>query len=189
MSTWRLYTLPSTYNASAPQQDPIDHIVDPTLPSLPTRLLLARQLLEHNLHLSALDIVSVAREEDSLEVESAYLEGWAWYLRAKALSEGTETEPSEKPTPATGSGESGGEKEQEEDKGPENATPAECLSESMRALIECAALYQEQGYPDEGIGAHVGELLDEMKEMGVVPNIQDEEDGEGGEGWEDVEMK
>lgn len=152
-------------------------------------------MLEHNLHLSALDIVSVAREEDSLEVESAYLEGWTWYLRAKALSEGTETEPSEKPSTGPDNeiaGAGKGEGAEEEDKGPEDLSAAECLSEAMRALIECAALYQEQGYPDEGIGAHVGELLDEMKSMGVVPNIQDEEDEEGdgqGEGWEDVDMK
>lgn len=119
-----------------------------------------------------------------MEVESAYLEGWAWYLRAKALAEGTETEPSEKPALAPGS-----EGADEEDKGPEDLNPAECMSESMRALIECAALYEEQGYPDEGIGAHVAELLEEMKEKGVVPNIQDEEEGEGGEGWEDVKME
>lgn len=127
--------------------------------------------MEHDLHLSALDILTTAREEDSLEVESAYLEGWAYYLHAKALDEAPKSDKSEDDS--------------------EELTSSECLSESFRALIECAKLFEDQEYPDEGIGGHVGELLDELKERGIVPalvDVGDEEDGEG-EGWEDVEMK
>ena len=72
-----------------------------------------------------------------------------------------------------------------------------CLAESMRALLECAQLFTEQGYPDEGIGAHVKELLDSLEERGVKPaepEIEDEDvDVENGVGeangnTEDVDM-
>lgn len=72
----------------------------------------------------------------------------------------------------------------------EDLTSPECLSEAFRALIECAKLFEDQEYPDEGIGGHTGELLEELKGMGVVPAFVEEDEGEGGEGegWEDVDM-
>lgn len=120
-----------------------------------------------------------------MEVESAYLEGWAYYLRAKALEEAG---ASAAPEPGVAKMEGG---EGEDDKDLEDMSGAECLAESFRALIECAKLFEDQEYPDEGIGGHVGELLDELKERGVVPALVDvgeEEEGEGA-AWEDVEMK
>ena len=56
--------------------------------------------------------------------------------------------------------------------------------------MECAKLFSEQDYPDEGIGAHVAELLESLEQKGVKPAEPEEEDqaGEEGEGaWEDVE--
>jgi hypothetical protein len=61
-------------------------------------------------------------------------------------------------------------------------TADECLSESMRSLLECANLFTEQDYEDEGIGKHVAELLDELKKKGVEPAEPEEEDEEGD--WE-----
>jgi hypothetical protein len=148
-----------------------DISVDEGLPALPARLLLARLLLEHTLHIPALEILSTVREEDSLNVEGAYLEGWAFDLRAEALREN----PSE----------SRGEQE-----GFERLTEAECLSESMRSLLECANLFTEQDYEDEGIGKHVAELLDELEKKGVKPaepeDEDEDEDGEEGD-WEALE--
>ena len=149
-----------------------DPTVDPTLPPLPTRLTLARLLLEHSQHLSALALLATAREEDSLEVESAYLEGWAWYLRAEAI----EADPSLLQTPM---------EDDDDDAGLEGVTAQKCLAESMRALVECGNLFAEQDYPDEGIGAHVKELLESLEKRGVEPAVITEGDGEGGE-WEDV---
>ncbi|WRT69109.1 uncharacterized protein IL334_006093 [Kwoniella shivajii] len=146
---------------------------DPTLPALPARLALSRLLLEHSAHLEALDIISTIREEDSLNVEGAYLEGWALYLRAEAIKENPSIITSlTVPTPVAG--------EEEPD---EPMSPEECLSESMKSLIECAKLYADQEYEDEGIGAHVAELLEELEKNGVVPAIHEEEDEDG-----DVEM-
>jgi hypothetical protein len=149
------------------------------MPPLPTRLTLVRLLLEHSLHLPALSLLTTAREEDSLEVESAYLEGWAWYLRAEAI----EADPSLLQSPSA----------DEEENGPETINAEDCFSESMRALIECAKIFTEQDYPDEGIGAHVQELLQNLEKRGTKPAIVEEEAGgadgaDTGADWEDVEM-
>jgi hypothetical protein len=135
------------------------------LPALPARLLLSRLLLEHTLHIPALEILTTVREEDSLNVEGAYLEGWAFDLRAEALREN----PSELKS---------------DEEGFERLTADECMSESMRSLLECANLFTEQDYEDEGIGKHVAELLDELKKKGVEPaEPEEEEEGEEGD-WE-----
>jgi uncharacterized membrane-anchored protein YjiN (DUF445 family) len=148
-----------------------DHVVDEDLPALPARLLLSRLLLEHTLHIPALEILTTVREEDSLNVEGAYLEGWAFDLRAEALREN----PSELKS---------------EEEGFERLTADECMSESMRSLLECANLFTEQDYEDEGIGKHVAELLEELTKKGVKPAEPEEEDevAEGEEGeWEEAQ--
>ncbi|WWC73063.1 uncharacterized protein I206_107028 [Kwoniella pini CBS 10737] len=144
---------------------------DPILPALPVRLALSRLLLEHSFHLEALDILSTVREEDSLNIEGAYLEGWALYLRAEAIKENPTLLTTVPPAV-----------EGEEPEEPISAE--ECLSESMRSLIECAKMYEDQNYEDEGIGSHIAELLEELEKKGVVPAIHEEEEDEDG----DVEM-
>lgn len=144
------------------------------LPELPARLQFARLLLEHHLYLEALDVLSTAREEDSLEVEAAYLEGWAWYLRAEAVQE----DPSLL------------KKASEDDDEP--LTAEECFAESFRCLLECAKLFTEQEYPDEGIGSHVQELIASLEQKGIKPAVSEEkpeaEEGGDAEGdWEDVQ--
>ncbi|ODN97274.1 hypothetical protein L198_03837 [Cryptococcus wingfieldii CBS 7118] len=149
---------------------------DPILPPLPVRLALSRLLLEHGEHLPALDIISTIREEDTLLVEGAYLEGWALYLRAEAITEN----PALLQVPPSAPKE-----ERQEDESEEPMSAEECLSEAMRSLIECARLFTDEDYLDEGIGAHVAELLEELEKKGIVPAIGDEEEGE----TEDVEME
>lgn len=151
-------------------------IVDEALPDLPARLLLSRLLLEHTLHVPALEILGTVREEDGLNVEGAYLEGWAFNLRAEALQESS-----------NGTAE---EAEEAEETGLEKLTADECLSESMRSLLECANLFTEQDYEDEGIGKHVAELLEELEKKGVKPAEPEEEPEEGEEGdWEDMDKQ
>jgi hypothetical protein len=145
-------------------------VVDEGLPALPARLLLSRLLLEHTLHIPALEILTTVREEDSLNVEGAYLEGWAFDLRAEALREN----PSQQATA--------------DEEGFERLSADECLSESMRSLLECANLFTEQDYEDEGIGKHVAELLEELEKKGVKPAEPEEEEEEGEEGdWEEAQ--
>ncbi|OCF35611.1 hypothetical protein I317_05245 [Kwoniella heveanensis CBS 569] len=149
---------------------------DPILPALPARLSLSRLLLEHHLHLEALDILSTIREEDSLNVEGAYLEGWALYLRAEYLRENPAAAVQANPTvkkQLEGKEQAAAQEDQEEET---PMTPEECLSEAMRSLMECAKLYADQDYIDEGIGGHVAELLEELTKMGVEPAVPEEED-------------
>ena len=137
-----------------------------------------RQLLEHSLHLEALSLLATAREEDSLEVESAYLEGWSWFLRAEAI----EADPSL--VLEIEDNEAG-----EEETGSENMSAKECYEESMRALLECAKSFAEQDYPDDGIGGHVKELLEDLGAKGIKAPVVEDEAGENGDGveWEDVD--
>ena len=117
-------------------------------PALPTRPTLVRLLLEHFQHLAALAILSTDREEDFREVKSAYLEGWAWYVRAEPMT----ADPALlSPSVEHVDGE-------EEENSTASITAEACLPESMWALIECARLFAEQDYPVEGIGSHVKEL-------------------------------
>lgn len=115
-------------------------------------------------------------------MEAAYLEGWAWHLRAEALEEN----PSLRAQPqAAGSG-----NEAADEDGPETMSADECFSEAMGALLETAKLFAEQDYPDDGIGSHTADLLEGLQKKGVQPAMPEEEDeGMGGEdegAWEDV---
>lgn len=124
-----------------------------------------------------------------MNVEGAYLEGWAFHLRAEALLEGSAVISNTQPAHAAQNGEETG--EDGENFELERLSPDECFSEAMGSLIEAARLFTEQDYPDEGIGAHVKELLDGLEKRGVKPavHVEGEGEGEGEEGgeWEDVE--
>lgn len=135
--------------------------VDPLLPPLPVRLAFSRLLLEQNMHLEALDILATVREEDSLEVEAAYLEGWTWHLRAETLLETPQRDWAD----------------MDDDDEPMNAD--ECFAESLRALLECRKLFEEQEYPDQGIGGHLQELIAGLEKRGVRPAVHEEIDEEG----------
>ncbi|GMK57142.1 hypothetical protein CspeluHIS016_0309820 [Cutaneotrichosporon spelunceum] len=141
---------------------------DPMLPPLPVRLQFTRLLLEHELHMEALDVITTGREEDSLEVESAYLEGWTWHLRAQALEEA----PLQNWADMDGDGE------------PMSAD--ECYAEALSALLEAAKLFTEQDYPDEGIGSHLQELIGVLQNRGIKPAVHAIEDEAEDDG--DVEM-
>ena len=132
------------------------------------------------MQLPALDVLATVREEDSLNVEGAYLEGWAFHLRAETLQA---EQPTNGDTNAATVDEEGG---------VEKLTAGECLSESMTSLLECAKLFSEQEYPDEGIGKHVQELLEDLEKKGVKPAVDETgevetvaEDGNGD--WQDAE--
>ena len=144
--------------------------VDSALPALPERVQLTRLLLEYSLHLPAIDVLSTIREEDSLLVEGAYLEGWALYLQAEALD-------ANPPQPG---------RLEEDEEADLDLTAPECYAQAMRSLQECARLFEEQDYPDEGIGAHVKQLLENLERRGVKPSEGEDDTDEGVEQWEDV---
>lgn len=103
------------------------------LPPIPTRSLLSRLLLEHHLYAYALSIIATIRDEDELDVEGAYLEGWAWFCRGEALGAGgEEAEKAREDAREAGEGSS---VEGQEDLGKE-----ECWQEALASLIECRSV-------------------------------------------------
>lgn len=93
------------------------------LPTIPTRHLLTRLLLEHHQYVQALRVNDSVRREDELEVEGCYLEGWAWYCRGEAIEAGDED----------------GAKETLPE---EDALPSknECWTEALSSFIECQSV-------------------------------------------------
>ena len=109
-----------------------------------------------------------------MEIESAYLEGWAWYLRAEAVENDSSL------VKIVG---------EDEESDPASLNAQECFEESLSSLLECAQLFEEQDYPDEGIAAHVKELLDALHEKGIQPRAVEEGDedlDEANGDWEDA---
>jgi hypothetical protein len=141
------------------------------LPSIPTRHLLTRLLLEHHQYVQALRVNDSVRREDELEVEGCYLEGWAWYCRGEAIEAGDE--------------EGAKEKLPEEETLP---SKNECWTEALSSFMECASvsretagraqLHESQEHPDQGILAHVQELIPLLEKAGIVVEVDDEETGE-----------
>lgn len=107
-------------------QEPVGQDVDVVgrdrLPSIPTRHLLTRLLLEHHLYIPALRVNDSVRSEDELELEGSYLEGWAWYCRGEALDEGEESAKALLPS--------------------EDVTPSkmECWTEALSSFVEANAV-------------------------------------------------
>jgi len=99
------------------------------LPSIPTRHLLTRLLLEHHQYVQALRVNDSVRREDELEVEGCYLEGWAWYCRGEAIEAGDE-EGAKETLPE------------------EDALPSknECWTEALSSFMECASVSSECGW-------------------------------------------
>lgn len=97
------------------------------LPSIPTRHLLTRLLLEHHQYVQALRVNDSVRREDELEVEGCYLEGWAWYCRGEAIEAGDE--------------EGAKEKLPEEETLP---SKNECWTEALSSFMECASVSRDK---------------------------------------------
>ncbi|KAJ9095968.1 hypothetical protein QFC21_005330 [Naganishia friedmannii] len=142
---------------------------DLELPPMQTRYLVTRLLLEHSDFVRALKMVDTIRGEDDEDVEGCYLEGWGWYCRGKALEDGVASAETE-----TG------------DEG--TVRVEECYMEALGSLMECQSLHAQQSHPDEGILAHVNELVAELEGKGVKVDVGDDDDDEGEDGEGDVEM-
>ncbi len=64
-------------------------------------------------------MIETVRNEDEMDVEGAYLEGWCWYLRGEAIGS---------------AGDGVGEAEKVEG---EELTKEECWTEAIGSLLEC----------------------------------------------------
>ncbi|RMJ11292.1 hypothetical protein BHE90_008157 [Fusarium euwallaceae] len=132
----------------------------PGVPEFPTRIGLARLLLETELEEEALRVLERLITDDDSSVEAWYLGGWCLYITGEKLRE----------TAAKRSnGASGADEEWKE-----------VWKSSRQWLTKCLKLYELQDYEDERLGEHAKELLKNInKELGAPTEGEEDE-------WEDA---
>lgn len=136
-----------------------------SVPEFPTRISLARLLMEAEMEDEAIHILERLVQEDDSSVEAWYLGGWCLHLIAERQARAA--------AGATAS------TSKEEDR--------ECLLRKSRAwLVECLRLYQLLDYEDERLKEHVTELVQELnKILGDPADGVDEADVDDEDEWED----
>lgn len=144
---------------------------DPNVPDFPTRISLARLLMEVSMLLEALEVLERLILEDDQSVEAWYLGGWCLYLLAEKGE--TPKDP----------------EEGESDETPEAKRHASLVA-SREWLKQSLTLYGLVQYEDERLKEHALELVEAMnKEIGE--DMDDESNAEDGDGdeeeWEGIE--
>lgn len=97
-------------------------------PPISTQLSLARILLELDLHSYALEVLRGVREEDDEDVEAAYLEGWAWFLRGEKMEQEGAASGNKGKAPV---------KAGDAEEADEPTTKQECWEEARESLTMC----------------------------------------------------
>lgn len=144
---------------------------DPAIPDFPTRIALARLLLETEMMEDALVVMERLVMDDDESIEAWYLGGWALYLAGEKLRE------------AKGGSANGADVS-------EDFTAT--WKSSRRWLAQCLKLFEAQEYEDERLGEHAVELvLNINKEIGEPEEGEDEWEiaSSDEEDEEDEEMK
>ncbi len=132
-----------------------------SVPDFPTRISLARLLMEVALEDEALEVLERLVGEDDGSVEAWYLGGWCLYLSGVAKRD----------DPRNGG---------DEDEGEWKALWVESRDWLQNAL----KLYVMVGYEDERLREHAVELVGEIGGVVVEGDEGNEEVGMGEEGWE-----
>jgi tetratricopeptide (TPR) repeat protein len=132
---------------------------DPGVPDFPTRVSLARLLLEVEMGQEAIDVLEHLVTDDDTSVEVWYLGGWGLYIMGEK------------------------EKESQKDVSDEDKYGWKISWISSRQwLTQCLRLYEVQDYEDDRLGEHAKELMAAInKELGE-PTADEDEDC----AWEDV---
>ncbi|KAI8959941.1 TPR-like protein [Daldinia sp. FL1419] len=138
---------------------------DPAVPDFPSRVALARLLMEVEMEQEAIEVLERLVSEDDQSVEVWYLGGWGLYVMGEKQKAGKASEEDWK---------------------------ASWIS-SRVWLNQCQHLYKLQDYEDERLGEHAKELLGLIaKELGEAPagEGEDEEwEDEDEDDESDEEMK
>jgi tetratricopeptide (TPR) repeat protein len=127
---------------------------DPSVPAFPTRVSLARLLMEVDLEETAVDVVERLVAEDDQSVEAWYLGGYAFYTIGEKLRQahGDSAESWKAP-----------------------------WKSARQWLAKCLQLFRTQEYEDERLGDHTKELLEVIQsEIGNAST----DDGDEDDGWE-----
>ncbi|KAI1459382.1 TPR-like protein [Annulohypoxylon moriforme] len=135
---------------------------DPSVPDFPSRVALARLLMEVGMEQEAIEVLERLVGEDDQSVEVWYLGGWGLYVMGEKQKAANASEEDWK-----------------------------ALWISSRVwLNQCQHLYALQDYEDERLGEHAKELLSLIaKELGEAPAGEEDDDDEWEDEDSDAEMK
>ncbi|KAL9631265.1 MAG: hypothetical protein Q9164_005986 [Protoblastenia rupestris] len=133
---------------------------DTAVPDFPTRISLARLLMEVELEEEAVEVVERLVNDDDQSVEAWYLGGWCMYLLAGRQSGDSQTNGTANSLP----------KEEEQ---------KVALVSSREWLRQSLKLYEMLDYEDERLREHANELVEELDEQLVGESINEDEDVDG----------
>lgn len=136
---------------------------DAEIPDFPTRVSLARLLMEAVLEEKALSVVERLVQEDDTSVEAWYLGGWCLYLIAQK-QEAIRQDGSEQT---------------------EVSVDHEYIVRSRKWLLKALKLYGKLEYEDDRLKEHAEELVAELNKTLGEPQEGEEEEEEPS--WEDVD--
>lgn len=132
----------------------------PSVPEFPTRVSLARLLMETEMEEQALSVLERLVTDDDSSVEVWYLGGWCLYVAGEKLREAK---------PQQQNGTVGASEEWKATWG-----------YARKWLTQSLKLYELQEYEDDRLGEHAVELLQSInKELGEPPEGEDEEEWSG----------
>lgn len=141
---------------------------DPKVPDFPTRISLARLLMEAEMEEEALEVLERLITEDDSSVEAWYLGGWCLHLLGGKRNTASSSSQTARDAPSD-----------------EGDTVRALLKASREWLQNSLRLYQVLEYEDERLRDHALELVKELD--GVLgPATEDDEDEDGGD-WEDAD--
>ncbi|KAL1875295.1 hypothetical protein VTK73DRAFT_10192 [Phialemonium thermophilum] len=141
----------------------------PAVPAFPTRVGLARLLMEVEMEERALDVVERLVLEDDQSVEAWYLGGYALYTLGEKRKEKEKA---------------GGEQQKKEQEEADSDVGDWRTNWKLARqwLTQCLTLFQVQEYEDVRLGEHTKELLEAIRaELGDAADEDDDGD------WEDAE--
>ncbi|PNP38297.1 hypothetical protein TGAM01_v205043 [Trichoderma gamsii] len=133
----------------------------PSVPEFPTRVALARLLMETEMEEQALLVLERLVTDDDSSVEVWYLGGWCLYVAGEKLRDAKQPQ------------QNGAEDDASEEWKATWGYARKWLTQSLK-------LYEQQEYEDERLGEHASELLQSInKELGEPPEGEDEEEWSG----------
>ncbi|KAL7919828.1 hypothetical protein ACQKWADRAFT_185246 [Trichoderma austrokoningii] len=133
----------------------------PSVPEFPTRVALARLLMETEMEEQALVVLERLVTDDDSSVEVWYLGGWCLYVAGEKLRDAKQQQP-------------------QQSNGAEDEEWKATWGYSRKWLTQSLKLYEQQEYEDERLGEHASELLQSInKELGEPPEGEDEEEWSG----------
>lgn len=144
---------------------------DPSVPAFPTRISLARLLMEADMEEEAMEVLERLVNEDDQCVEAWYLGGWCQYVQAEKRKAEVNEDASEKPI----------------------TEMSDIIRRSRQWLLQCLKLYGSQQYEDKRLQEHATELVGSLNAVLGVPGeedrtVEDEDDWEDAEESEDEVM-